>query len=135
MDAAKKQKLIKTLLIVLGVLIITTLVTGLSLLTTARAFARSDQIARGVTIAGVNVGGKSQADAVETLHILWVPTLPDQIQLRYGQESVSMSPEELGAQLQLEQAAAAAYDIGREGGALHKLPTLRTAIANPKTLP
>lgn len=135
MDAAKKQKLIKTLLIVLGVLIVTTLVTGLSLLTTARAFARSDQIARGVTIAGVNVGGKSQADAVETLHILWVPTLPDQIQLRYGQESVSMSPEELGAQLQLEQAAAAAYDIGREGGAIHQLTTLLRLRRQPQDVP
>lgn len=116
MDAEKKRRLIKILLIAAGVLAATVLVVGLSLIATARSFARSDQIAHGVTIAGVDVAGMSQTEAVETLHTQWVPRLPKEVSLKYGQESVSVPPEQLGARLQLEQAAATAYRIGREGG-------------------
>jgi len=85
---------------------------------------------------------------VEKLHTKWVPTLPEQIELRYGTappaaadddsadpddstasadsagaDSAFLSPEELGARLQLERAAAEAYRIGREGGIWQQVAT------------
>ncbi len=138
MDAAKKQKLIRGLLIALAALVVLIIAGGITIVASVRSFVGGEQIAEGVFIAGVDVSRLSQSQAVEKLHTKWVPTLPEEIELRCGTyttasvdsdsgestdnadnestDSTSLSPEELGARLQLERAAAEAYRIGREGG-------------------
>jgi vancomycin resistance protein YoaR len=164
MDAAEKQKLTRWLTIALLTISLLIVTSGLIFVLSARAFARGDQIAPGVAIAGVDVSRLSTPEAIELLQTQWVPTLPEQIKLNYAkappqddddgrpdtpdnpsaeakskqragddatdeatdeaaepseaaddEDTVSISPQQLGAELQLERAAQQAYSIGRQG--------------------
>ncbi|MFP3904598.1 MAG: VanW family protein [Armatimonadota bacterium] len=115
MDAAKKQQMIKWTLVVLGAVVVVAIAAGITLVIAARDFVHGDEIARNVSIAGVEVGGMTQAEALETLHTEWVPSLPSEITLEYPDGDTRISPEELGVRLKLKQTVAAAYCIGREG--------------------
>ncbi len=156
MDAAKKKRLTRILLVVVIALAVLIVAGGLFIVMAVQSTSQSERIVEGVTIAGVDVGGLSQAEAVEKLHTQWVPALPEEIKLSYGTvgadekvpvatpdaaeegkgpdaadtatatekgESISLPPEELGATLQLEKAAAEAYRIGREGGLWQQIAT------------
>ncbi|MFO7947375.1 MAG: VanW family protein [Armatimonadota bacterium] len=115
MDAAKKQRIIKWALVALAALVVVAIAGGITLVIAARNFVQGDEIATNVSIAGVDVGGMTQADALETLHTQWVPSLPSEVTLQYPGGDTRISPEELGVRLRLKQAVAAAYRVGREG--------------------
>lgn len=84
MDAAKKQKLIKALLISFGVVAILLVAGVVAVVISAKAFAAGDTIADGVSVAGVDVSGLTQASAVERLESQWISTLPEAVELSYG---------------------------------------------------
>lgn len=89
----------------------------------ARSFKASGKIAENVTIAGVEVGGLKQAEALQKLEAEWLPTLPAKVTLQHGSESMELSAEELGREPQLETAANKAMLIGRSGGLLEQVRT------------
>ena len=182
MDAAKKQKLIRWLSIALLAISLLIAIGGMILVLSAGAFARGDQIAQGVSIAGVDVSRLSPPEAIELLQAHWVPTLPRHIKLNYAgtpkedagthgpdaantqtagddetgddetgddetgdaaedseaaqeQDAVSLSPEQLGAELRLERAAQQAYRIGREGNIWQRTIVLLRLRRNPLDVP
>lgn len=121
MDAEKRQRIIKWSLLGLAAIVAIALAGSITLIVAAHSFVEGDQIAENVHIAGVDVGGMTQRQALETLHTRWVPTLPSEVTLHYAGDSVTISPEELGAKLALKQAVARAYRAGREGDLIHQV--------------
>ncbi len=164
MDAAKKQNLTRWLSIALLAISLLIVTGGMILALSARAFAKGDQIAQGVSIAGVDVSRLSAPEAIELMQTRWVPTLPKQIRLTYAgtaaqddatgrpdtpdsppaaepseaaedEDCVSLSPQQLGAELQLERAVQHAYNIGRQGNVWQQTITLLRLRQNGLDVP
>lgn len=95
--------------LITGGLCVLTLAAGVGLL------IASDQVLPGVSAAGVDVGGMSQAEAVQTLAAVWQT---DGLLLRDGARSWRVSPAEAGLTLDAAATAAAARAWGRSAGGL-----------------
>ena len=67
----------------------------------------------GVSIAGIDLGGLSEADAAQRLAARW-----DQIILRDGERTFAIDPATLGMTLDADATAARAYAQGRDDGSL-----------------
>ncbi|MCE5237077.1 VanW family protein [bacterium] len=98
-------------------------------------FRKSDVIAQHVTIAGVDVGKLTNAEARQKLEAEWLPTLPQTVSVEVGGETRKLSCDKLGRQPQIEQAVAQAWRVGREGGLIAQLATrlrmMRSALDIP----
>jgi len=97
--------------------------TGVALTLVTNGFVNSGRIARNVTIEGVAVEGKTVADASAALEREWVPRLPKELELAYPGGSLRIPPSKLGAKLRIDEAAAAAHRVGREGGMIDRIIT------------
>ncbi|HEX5415508.1 MAG TPA: VanW family protein [Chloroflexota bacterium] len=88
---------------------------ALILVRAAVAVAYADRIYPGVTVGGVDLGGKSVAEAQvivdQELNTYGRQTLT----LRAGDRSLSMSPQKLGYRPQSAALVHAAYEVGRDG--------------------
>lgn len=113
---------IKKVAIVLAAAAATVLLVGaVAIALTNRSFSASGRIARNVRIAGVQVENLQLQQALEALHLEWVPTLPKEATLKYPGGEVKTSPENLGVQLLLEEAVQRALRVGREGSLMTQL--------------
>jgi len=95
----------------------------LLLLGAAAAYAydssQEDKIADGVTIAGVDVGGMSEAEAKRAVHRRLIAPLQHSLKVGYDGESWVLPGKRLKLRADLDQAVEDALDASREGG----LPT------------
>ncbi|HEU4904696.1 MAG TPA: L,D-transpeptidase/peptidoglycan binding protein, partial [Solirubrobacterales bacterium] len=95
----------------------------LLLLGAAAAYAydssQEDEIAEGVTIAGVDIGGMSEAEAKRAVHRRLIAPLQHSLKVGYDGESWVLPGKRLKLRADLDQAVEDALDASREGG----LPT------------
>lgn len=75
----------------------------------------SNQIARGVTVGGHDVGGTTVSEARARLQAQMSKCETAPISLRLGDETWRVSPEEIGTVIDVDAALRAAYSIGRSG--------------------
>jgi len=81
-----------------------------------------DRIYRGLTVLGVDVGGLSPGDALTTLSDALGPQrLPD-LAITSGTERTYLTMSAIGGRLDLTQAVAEAYAVGRSGTLLSDVP-------------
>jgi len=88
---------------------------ALILLRAAVAVAYADRIYPGVTVGGVDLGGKSVADAQVIVDNALNTYGRQTLTLRAGDQTLSMSPQKLGYHPQSAALVQAAYQVGREG--------------------
>jgi vancomycin resistance protein YoaR len=119
--------LLALLLLVLG--------SGVALTIVTNGFVHSGAIAHNVYIETVPVGGLTVADAATALERDWVSRLPRAVTLEYPGGSLDLERADLGAQLQVDRAAADAYRIGREGGLLPRIATQLRLRRTPQHVP
>jgi len=81
--------------------------------------SQEDKIADGVTIAGVDVGGMSEAEARRAVHRRLIAPLQHSLKVGYDGESWVLPGRRLKLRADLDQAVEDALDASREGG----LPT------------
>lgn len=95
----------------------------LLLLGAAAAYAydssQEDEIAEGVTIAGVDIGGMSEAEAKRAVHRRLIAPLQHSLKVGYDGETWVLPGKRLKLRADLDQAVEDALDASREGG----LPT------------
>ena len=81
--------------------------------------SRSDQIAEGVTIGGVDVGGMTADEATEAVETELVDPLRKKVTVTYEGVKYQLSPEKLGVDSDVDGMVDRALEESREGG----LPT------------
>lgn len=79
-----------------------------------------ERIYPGVRVWQVNVGGMTQAQAMQAVASI-LPSQSARLTLRDGERTWTVTPEELGLRLDAPATVAAAYAVGREGGLLSSL--------------
>src|SRR5262245_57895217 len=84
-------------------------------LTLAYQLIYLNRIYPGVSVAGINVGGLSEADVMTILSNRTPEYLSRRVTLQYGLESWTFTGQELGMRLDVAATANAAYTIGRKG--------------------
>ena len=97
--------------------------TAIGVAVSTHSFQSTDVVARNVSIAGVPVGGMRRAQALESIHQQWVPTLPKTVNLAYSGGTHDATPESLGGRLEIEGAVDRALRLGREGGIIRNTIT------------
>lgn len=88
---------------------------ALILLRAAVAVAYADRIYPGVTVGGVDLGGKSVADAQVVVDNVLNAYGRQTLTLKAGDQSLSTSPQKLGYHPQSTALVQAAYQVGRDG--------------------
>ncbi len=116
--AARPHRFLLTLFTLLSLLAL--LVAGLL---AGLEFAYAREIYPGVTVAGIPIGGKTISQAELLLTAALTPYPIPSVVLRAGDQTIPLSPEDVGARLDARATAAAAYRIGRGGGFLEDLRT------------
>jgi vancomycin resistance protein YoaR len=74
-----------------------------------------NRIYPGVSVAGLDVGGLSQAEVMAAIGRRAPEYLARQVTIRYGSDTWTYTGEELGMRVDVATTANAAYDIGRKG--------------------
>ncbi|MGQ9731333.1 MAG: VanW family protein [Candidatus Zipacnadales bacterium] len=115
----RRLRQIMVVIVLGGVLLLIS--TGIALTVVTNSFQKSRKIAKNVLIEGIPVGGKSMLEATDIVEREWVAKLPREVELRYPGGSLKVPREQLGVKFQLEEAVAAAYRIGREGGLVERI--------------
>lgn len=119
----RRPRWVRVVAVVAIVIVLLLAGTGVALTLVVNGFSQSGQIAQNVFIEQVPVAGKTVPEAIAALYGQWVPRLPKEIELIYPGGSVSLSHDDLGADLMLEKAAADAYRVGRVGSVVQRLTT------------
>lgn len=101
----------------------------------ARSFRKSDLVARNVTIESLPVGDQPRSDALLKLEEQWVPTLPQELKLTHGQRSFTVSADDLGRRVRLEQAVDQAMRLGREDTVVAQVTTYLRLLKSPVDIP
>ncbi len=140
----KTNKTLKVTAIVVAIITLVLLAAVFAAAISMRQFEASQRIAGNVTIAGVPVGGMTEQQAVETVRSRLQASLPQQIELHYGDGKTLATRHELGAELLIQNAAIQATKIGRTGRFFERLGThlrlrrtvldipLQTRVSKPK---
>ncbi len=81
--------------------------------------SRSDEIAEGVTIGGVDVGGMTEAQAEKAVSETVVEPLDEDVVVRYEGTKYVLSSEKLAVSADIDSSVQKAFDASQEGG----LPT------------
>jgi len=82
--------------------------------------AQADQIAPGVTVAGVDVGGLSRSAAQARLESALVPRLEQPLVLAYGAHRFTVSPQRNGLRVDVDGMLANALAASRRGGLISR---------------
>lgn len=85
-----------------------------SLLVALDGWRNADDVYGGVEVGGVGVGGESRAEAEQVL-VSNTESLPDEVTFEAGKESVKLSREQLGIQVDAGESVNRAFAVGREG--------------------
>ena len=124
---ARKHRAIAIVAIVAGVLVLAA--GGAAYSAYRYEQARADRILPGVTIAGVDVGGMTKAEAVVAVRDAAAIALQQQIRLRAGGRSWQVTLEELGQRSNAVGAVNRALGAERVDG--HVLPLLAPVQRRP----
>jgi vancomycin resistance protein YoaR len=105
---------------VLGVIVTTLALAALAALAVIAlgSAAPSHRIPRNIRIAGLDVGGYTDDEALEVLRTQWAAQLPGAVTLTWPGGSAAYPRSELGVSLRLQEAVKAAVRLGEEGGLL-----------------
>lgn len=85
--------------------------------------ARSDLLAEGVRVGGMDVGGMRASEARDALERRFQPRLDRVIRVQRGERTFAFKPVQVGARLQAERMVSAALRESRDGGVIAR--TLR----------
>lgn len=83
--------------------------------------AQEDQIAPGVTIGGVDVGGRSADEARQVIEAEVVAPLQKPVRVSFGGEEYKLTPKQLDQSADLEGMLDEAVDRSREGGLVKRV--------------
>ena len=100
---------------IFGLAVVISLVAVVALCRATIGLAFADRIYPGVRVAGVDVGGRTVANASDLLAPRLANYASQSILLRSGDQQFRLTPKELGFHSQSDQVAQAAYEVGREG--------------------
>jgi len=95
----------------------------------------SEKIYPSISVAGVEVGGLTSAQASEKLQSQADAILASTLTLWFGKQTWNPTLEELGVTVDLPAALASAYDIGREPDARARVDSALTLIQGERTVP
>ncbi len=123
-------------LVIAAIALATILVVGfIGVLIATRIFVASGRIAPGVAIAGLDVSGMTEDEALSALRTHWVPSLPGSVKVTFPGGDWEADREELGVSLRLEPAVANALRVGREGGLLAQMRSRVSLARAPVIVP
>lgn len=135
MVTTRERRALKWVLAALAVVLIFLLGSVVTVGVAARQFQYSDRIAANVSIAGVQVGGMTGAEAQAAVSAaLDRKPLPD-VTVRWDETSESISPRELGLRFDVEAAVASALRVGREGGLIGRIVAQARAERSGVSIP
>jgi lipoprotein-anchoring transpeptidase ErfK/SrfK len=83
--------------------------------------AQKDQIAPGITVGGVDIGGRSADSARKVIKKEVVAPLKQPIVIRFGQDEFTLSPKRLGHSADIDGMVDEAIEKSREGGILERV--------------
>jgi vancomycin resistance protein YoaR len=103
-------------------------------LTLAYQLIYLNRIYPGVSVAGVDVGGLSQAEVMAAIGQRAPAYLARQVTIRYGSDTWTYTGEELGMRVDVVTTANAAYDIGRKGDLIADMLTHLSLLRSPRNI-
>lgn len=93
-----------------------------------------NRIYPGVSVAGIDVGGLSQAEVMAAIGQRAPEYLARQVTIRYGSDTWTYTGEELGMRVDVATTANAAYDIGRKGDLIADMLTHLSLLRSPRNI-
>jgi vancomycin resistance protein YoaR len=94
-----------------------------------------DVIYEGVKINGIDVGNKSQQEAVNILETVMKPILQkEKLKITYGNETWEISIEKIGGTFSYYKAVEKAYEIGRKGNPVDRIKKLLDVKENGENI-
>lgn len=93
-----------------------------------------NRIYPGVSVAGIDVGGLSQAEVMAAIGRRAPDYVARQVTIRYGSDTWTYSGEELGMRVDVATTANAAYDIGRRGDLITDMLTHLSLLRSPRNI-
>jgi len=123
MNNAGRRKIVKRVIIALGVVVVIALGAVVLLAVGVQRFQANDEIAANVWIAGIDVGGLTSAEAQARLESRLRSSLSAEVDLIHPNGTHTISREELGVATLLDEAVTEAMRIGRTGGLLERIRT------------
>ncbi len=118
-----RRKIVKRVIIALGVLVAVVLCAIVVLAVTVQQFQATDEIAANVSIAGIDVGALTSTEAQAELESRLLPSLPTDADLLHPNGTHTISREELGVATLPAEAVSEAMRVGRTGGLLERIRT------------
>lgn len=103
-------------------------------LTLAYQLVYLNRIYPGVSVAGINVCGLSQAEVMTAIGQRAPEYLARQVTIRYGSDTWTYSGEELGMRVDVVTTANAAYAIGRKGDLIADMLTHLSLLRTPRNI-
>jgi len=123
MNKEGRRKIVKGVGIALGAIIAVIVGAVVLLAVSAQRFQAADAIAANVSIAGVDVSGLSATEAQARLESRLLPSLPAEVDLIHPNGTYTISREELGVAVLLDEAVTEAMRVGRTGSLLERIQT------------
>ncbi|HEX5417350.1 MAG TPA: VanW family protein [Chloroflexota bacterium] len=101
---------------IFGLAVIVSMVAVVALCRATIGVAFADRIYPGVQVDGIDVGGRTAADAGDLLAPQLADYASQTLLIRAGQQQFKLTPVQLGFSAQPDEVARAAFAVGREGG-------------------
>jgi len=93
-----------------------------------KQFSDGDRLAPNVSIQGIKVGHLTRKQAAEAVDAQWAALLPREVRLQWDGGETTVSTEELGRRVLIDQAVERAYRVGREGSMVRQMLTQVRAL-------
>lgn len=117
--ARNKRIMLITVSLCLLLVLVAGIITGVYLL--SRRTKDDGRILNNVIVAGVNIGGMTKEDAINAIRLTVEPKLTTESMIVWlDNDSLILSPEKTGIQLDVEELVEAAYAYGRTGTNMEK---------------
>lgn len=84
----------------------------------------SDKIITGIYVKGVEVAGLTKEQAIEKVTTEFNNVLPNNLTVVHGEYETQLNLDDLGANLNIEEAVDRAYNIGRDGNIFKNMGTI-----------
>lgn len=93
------------------------------------------RILNNVMVAGVNVGGMTKSEAIKAVQLATDGTFTEtDMVVRLGETTLTLSPKDTGAELDVKAAVNAAYDYGRTGTKSEKQAAYTASLTGNHTI-